>query len=82
MIAIYAQEMPERIQAMEDSFAAGNWQTLAQGAHQLKGGAGSHGYHQLTELAAALEDAARDGRDVSAIQAALEALLAVCRRVR
>ncbi len=82
LVALYAQEMPERIQTLENSYAARDWRGLARHAHQLKGGAGSHGYHQLTEFAAALEDAAREARDAAAIQSALEALLALCRHVR
>lgn len=81
LVVIYAQEMPERIQTLESSYAARDWRALARHAHQLKGGAGSHGYHQLTEFAAALEDAAREGCDAAAIQSALDALLALCRRV-
>lgn len=80
--ALYAQEMPERIEALERRFAARDWAGLATCAHQLKGAAGSHGYHQLTAPAAALEYAAAQRRSPAEIQAALETLLDCCRRVR
>lgn len=82
LIELYVQEMPQRIEALESCFAAGDWAALAGCAHQLKGAAGSHGFHQLTDSAAALEAAARQGRDAAAIRASFDALLDLCRRVR
>ncbi len=81
LVALYAQEMPQRIETLEKCFAACDWQALVTCAHQMKGAAGSHGFHQLTPFAAALEVAAREAR-ADAIQAALDALVDVCRRVR
>jgi HPt (histidine-containing phosphotransfer) domain-containing protein len=82
LVAIYAQEMPERVEMLQDRFAAGDWPALARCAHQLKGAAGSHGFHQLTEPAGALEYAAREQPDPRRIEAALEALVDLCRRVQ
>lgn len=82
LAALYAAEMPGRIEALIDRFAAHDWPGLTICAHQLKGSAGSHGFHQLTPHAAALEHAVREQRGEAAIQELLEALVELCRRVR
>ena len=81
LVALYAAEMPGRIEALAARFAARDWHGLTVCAHQLKGSAGSHGFHQLTPHAAALEQAAREPLGDATIQQALAALVELCRRV-
>lgn len=82
IVALYAAEMPERIQTLESYFIARDWRGLAVFAHQLKGSAGSHGYREITPLAAALECAAREERGEAEIAQAFDELIKLCRRVR
>lgn len=82
IVALYAAEMPERIETLEWHFMARNWPGLAACAHQLRGSAGSHGFCEITPLAAALESAAREARGGPEISQAFEALIDLCRRVR
>lgn len=82
IVALYAAEMPERIDTLESHFIARDWSGLAVCAHQLKGSAGSHGYREITPLAAALECAVRADRGEAEITQAFDALLQLCRRVR
>lgn len=81
LVALYAAEMPERVKTLADRFAARDWPGLTVCAHQLKGSAGSHGFHQLTPYAAALEHASRERLGEAAIQQALAALVELCRRI-
>ncbi|HVC98853.1 MAG TPA: Hpt domain-containing protein [Pirellulales bacterium] len=82
VIARYVDEMPGRIETMLERAGAADFDALADMAHQLKGSAGSHGFHQLTGATAAVERAIRDRRPETEVRAALDALVALCRRVR
>lgn len=82
IVALYAAEMPERIEALESHLAARDWLGLAICAHQLKGSAGSHGYSEITPLAAALESAARGDCCEAEITQVFHVLVELCRRVR
>jgi len=81
LVALYIEEMPGRIECVLGRAAAGDFDALAAIAHQLRGSAGSHGFHQLTGVAADVERAIRDCRPETEIAAALDALVELCRRV-
>lgn len=82
IVALYVEEMPERIESLRSRMAARDWPGLATVAHQLKGSAGSHGFGAITPVAAALERAAREPRAEAEIEQAFEALVELCYRVR
>lgn len=82
IVELYVEEMPGRVATLLAHFDAGNRAGLTTTAHQIKGAAGSHGFHQITPIAARLEAALHDDRPDAEISEALEALLDVCRRVR
>jgi HPt (histidine-containing phosphotransfer) domain-containing protein len=81
LVELYVDEMPQRIELLLGHFAAADWSGLAALAHQLKGAAGSHGFHQLTTPAAELERATRQQKTEAEILAALDQLVKLCRRV-
>lgn len=82
IVRLYVEEMPGRIDTLLNRFAAFDWPGLATEAHQLKGAAGSHGFHQLTPAAAALEHAVKQRKDSKEVRAALDAVIDLLRRVR
>lgn len=82
LVELYVSEMPDRIRSLEEAHASGNWDELRRVAHQMKGSAGSYGFDCLTPLAYAVEMAARQGDDETAITEALTELLRTCRSVR
>ncbi|HEX7450234.1 MAG TPA: Hpt domain-containing protein [Pirellulales bacterium] len=82
IVELYVAEMPGRIATLVEQFDAGNRVGLTTTAHQIKGAAGSHGFHQVTPIAARLEAALHADRPDAEIGDALEALLDICRRVR
>ena len=82
LVEMFVQEMPDRVSALETQAQSRDWAQLTRTAHQLKGAAGSYGFHALTPLAARLEHSARAGQQEDQILASLADLLDLCRRVR
>jgi histidine phosphotransfer protein HptB len=82
LVDTFVQEMPDRMSALQTQADTRNWEQLARTAHQLKGSAGSYGFHEITPCAARLEGAVRDGRQEGHILAAVNELLDLCRRAR
>jgi histidine phosphotransfer protein HptB len=82
LVEMYVAEMPDRIAALEQAFAAGDREIMRRAAHQMKGAAGSYGFDCLTQSAAALESAVRGDLPAAEIQRLLEDLLQQCRRIR
>lgn len=82
LVELFVAEMPQRLTQLLTDFEQGNWELLGRTAHQLKGAAGSYGFHQLTPAAAELESAVRSGAAIEQIQASLDHLSGMCRCLR
>jgi len=82
LVEMFVHEMPDRIGVLVAQAERQDWAQLTRTAHQLKGAAGSYGFHSLTPYAARLETAARQGREEKQILSALDELLDLCRHVR
>ncbi|HWB13601.1 MAG TPA: Hpt domain-containing protein [Pirellulales bacterium] len=82
IVRLYTAEMPDRIAALQASFDSGDRARLATLAHQMKGAAGSHGFHAITPYAAALERLSRSASRDDELRQAFEALVEICSRVR
>lgn len=72
-IVTYLGNSPGLIEQMEQGLATGNDETVAQGAHQLKGGSGSIGAMRLFELARQIEQLART-HDMAGVEPVLTRL--------
>src|SRR5437773_2145885 len=81
LVELYVAEMPRRIEALLKQYDDGNRHELRRAVHQLKGAAGSYGFHALTPAAAQLERSLDIDRPEEQIKAELDALLELCRRV-
>jgi HPt (histidine-containing phosphotransfer) domain-containing protein len=79
---MYVEEMPGRMDELLALSAERKWPELARKSHQLKGAAGSYGFDQITPCAQQLETAARRGQSEEQIRAALDKLIALCKRLR
>ncbi len=77
----FAAELPARIARIEELLCAGEEEELARLAHQLKGAGGGYGFPQITETAAALEQAVKSGATDSEIKDRAEALTQTMRSV-
>lgn len=82
LVALFVEEMPERIAAMEACAYGRNWGQLGRIAHQLKGAAGGYGFDAITPEAARLERAVQEHRPEDQVLAALEELVRLCRHLR
>ncbi|MBI2381800.1 MAG: response regulator [Gammaproteobacteria bacterium] len=75
----FAQQLPQRLDALEASVRQRNSASLLRLAHALKGSAGSFGFTELSRRAAGLESLAKQ-EDWPAVDSALDSLLAEGRR--
>jgi len=82
IVDLFVDEMPNRISTILDCLKASDWEGLRCTAHQLKGAAGSYGFHSITPSAAAVEDSVREGQPEAAIRQAVDELVDLCGRVR
>ena len=77
----FASELPARIAKLESLLAAGALAELQTLAHQLKGAGGGYGFPQITDLAASLESALKQGLDVPVVKDRANSLCALLRSV-
>jgi len=82
LVELFASEMPERIETLERHYETANWEELRRTAHQIKGAAGSYGFHDLTMPAARLEANIKNRGPEEQIAADLNVLLDLCRGIR
>jgi len=80
LLEMFAEALPERRRCLSDTFRTGNSEELRVLAHQLKGAGGGFGFPELTNRAASLETACREGNP-QAVADALEQLLAFMSRI-
>jgi HPt (histidine-containing phosphotransfer) domain-containing protein len=77
----FAAELPARIAKLETHLAAGEMRELQTLAHQLKGAGGGYGFPQITELAASLEAALKQGLAAPLVKDRANELCATLRAV-
>jgi histidine phosphotransfer protein HptB len=77
----FASELPARVAKIEAQLEAGALRELQTLAHQLKGAGGGYGFPQITELAASLESALKQGADDVVVKDRANALCAMLRAV-
>jgi HPt (histidine-containing phosphotransfer) domain-containing protein len=82
LVEMFVFEMPDRIDRLERQYETANWEELRRTAHQIKGAAGSYGFHEITPAAAKLEAAIKGRTGEDQITADLNELLDLCRSVR
>jgi HPt (histidine-containing phosphotransfer) domain-containing protein len=82
LVAIFVDELPCRTAMLSGALESGDFEGLRRAAHQLKGAAGSYGFDTITSSAARVEQAVRQDAPEAEIQAALNALVDLCRRTR
>ena len=68
LVREFASDLPSRVRCLEELLAQGDFEELERMAHQLKGAGGGYGFPQITETAAALEQAVKSGGTDSEIK--------------
>lgn len=66
LIPVFLEDMSESCRAVEAALRTGNFETIAESAHRIKGTGGVFGVHELSRLGAELETSAL-ARDLSRI---------------
>lgn len=77
----FADELPERAARIEGLLKSGELEELRSLAHQLKGAGGGYGFAVITESAASLEQALKQGADAETLEQRAAALCATLRAV-
>lgn len=62
MLALYNEDTPDRIQAMEATLLSGDMADMADVAHAIKGAASTMGAPRVRAIAATMEGAGRSGK--------------------
>ncbi len=82
IVALFVEEMPDRIEALLSHLNNRDWNQLGRTAHVIKGAAGTYGFDQFTPVAQRVESQVREGRPEAEILQSVEALVDLCRRAR
>ncbi len=80
LIGGFVNHLKDRVRSLEVAYAANDLEGLARLAHQLKGSSGGFGFHTIGQMAAALEQSARNADSVTDVAEELEGLISMCRR--
>ena len=80
VILTFIGKLDGQLQDLEDALARGDAKTLMQGAHWLRGSAGSVGFGSFTNPATELEEAARE-YDLEAAAEVLELIKELKQRI-
>ena len=81
IVDMFVDEMPDRVESLQQYHQQGDWEGLRRTAHQLKGAAGSYGFESISPCAAEVEDAIRRDDSPETIVQSLERLVELCNRV-
>ncbi len=87
LIDMYVEEMGGRVQALQTHMESGNWKSLANEAHKIRGSAGGHGFSTIGANAARLEDelrccAGNEGAVMQSIKQQVDELIGMCLRAK
>ena len=82
LVEMFVEEMPDRIQTLEQAFASGDLEGLRRAAHQMKGAGGSYGFDQITPPAASLEASLKNSEPEAQVEQLLQDLVGLCKRLR
>lgn len=82
LIELYVDEMPDKVAAIEQTLADGNYQDLARIAHQIKGSAGGYGFAPITQHAALVERSALNQTDLPELDRQVRNLIKLCLRAK
>jgi HPt (histidine-containing phosphotransfer) domain-containing protein len=82
LVKTFASDAPKRAQSLDDFLTGGQVEELRRLAHQLKGAGGGYGFPQITDAAARLEEAIKEGAAESIVKERTSMLCEVLRAVR
>ena len=80
LIPKFMNNRKKEVLAMQDAVTAQDLEIVRKIAHSMKGAGGSYGFDRITELAASIEQAAKQS-DAAAVRHALPSLQAYLERI-
>ena len=89
LIAMFVEEMPERVRSLDSLWQSRDLDNLKRIAHQLKGAGGGYGFSTVSNAAGKLEDLLKSSvtspepeARFKSIQSEVNALIQLCQRVK
>lgn len=88
LVQMFVDEMPGRVEILQDQFNQHNFNDLRRTAHQLKGACGGYGFPSIGAVAGRLEHSLNEvltrtsETDVDRLRKQVDELVDMCRRVR
>ena len=82
LVREYGAGLDERMTEMREAHATGDRELLARLAHQTRGSAGMYGFPALGETAGLVEDAAREGQDLTLLGDLLDEAAGLVARIQ
>ena len=82
IVKLFVDELPGRVEAIENSLTRQDFDALVRLAHQLKGAAGGYGFPQITDAARTLEESAQATKDLDRLATEVRELGDLCQRAR
>ena len=82
LVAIFAHELPQRLDTLRSHAEVADWESVARVAHQLNELGSNYGFAKLSTLAARLEHCCREQLTIGEILNALNRLAEHCECVR
>ena len=67
LVSEFVSNVPERVNAIRKSIDTNDTKQLCTLIHQLKGACGSYGFHEITPIAASIENQMRSGTEIAAL---------------
>jgi signal transduction histidine kinase/CheY-like chemotaxis protein/HPt (histidine-containing phosphotransfer) domain-containing protein len=81
LISSFVRRLPSQLEEIRSAARGGRLDAVRKRAHQLKGAGGGYGFQAVSDRAAQLEHAASHGSEAE-VEAAIDELAELCRRVR
>lgn len=81
LVREFVQELPQRMDALEEAWRDANSELVARVAHQLKGAGAGYGFAPVSDAAAKLEQAVKSTQqDLQSVKKEFDELVELCRR--
>ena len=82
LIEYFVEEIPSRVDALQDAWQAQDAETVERLTHQLKGASGGYGFKVISDAATALELPLKQGEtELQQLSDEFAQLIDLCRRV-
>jgi histidine phosphotransfer protein HptB len=82
LVEMFVDEMPQRLEQIQECWDKSDMEGLERAAHQLKGAVGSYGFDELTPILRTLESNVKESQPEAEIISSIEAAISVCSRIR